>query len=118
MRERLRQHSIRQAAVLLLVLVSVIWVVGPAASYAPLDELMTSVTQLLQAGQIFDGTVAQNLLASLQTIGAQIEQGNKGTAAQLLTAFSQEVSGLSGVLMTPTAASQLVEAATKLASEL
>lgn len=116
---RIARNSIRSyLAVLLLVLAS--WSTGatPAESYAPINDLIGQVDQLRQAGQIFDVTTASNLIVSLQTIGTLVDAGNRTSANQLLSAFNQEVNSMSGALMTPTAASQLVSGATSISTGL
>jgi hypothetical protein len=46
------------------------------------------------------------------------DQGNNATARQLLTAFAQEVSSLSGDMLAPAAASQLTNQAAQAQSGL
>ena len=114
-----RQNCLRMAAILLLcVLIS--WGVGlrPAESYAPIDDLIGSVNQLHQTGEIFDITVRENLVVSIQSIGTLIDDGNTITAKELLTAFTEEVSSLGGVLMTADAAVKIVEEAKKIVAVL
>ena len=118
MKRILRRYSIKLAVSLVLLLLSWSVVLSPARSYAPIDDLINSVNQLRQSGQIFDATVAQNLITSLQGIATLVNSGNKTSAGQLLDAFNQEVNSLSGILMAPAAASQLVDAATRIASGL
>jgi hypothetical protein len=93
---------------------------GPsfAQAYAPIDDLIASVNQLLQSNQIFNETVASDLIDTLQTAGTMADQGNNATARQLLTAFAQEVSSLSGDMMAPAAASQLTDLAAQAQSGL
>jgi hypothetical protein len=112
-----RLHSARLATGLFVFLV---WCLGPsfAQAYAPVDDLIVSVNQLLQSNQIFNDTIARDLIDTLQTAGTMVDQGNKGTATALLMAFKQQVNNLSGDLMTPTAASQLVQKATETQSGL
>jgi hypothetical protein len=117
MKRILRTHSTRLATGLFVLLV---WSLGPsfAQAYAPIDDLIASVNQLLQSNQIFNDTVANDLIDTLQTAGTMMDQGNKGTATELLTAFTQEVNSLSGDLMAPAAASQLVQKAAQTQSGL
>ncbi|HET6466203.1 MAG TPA: hypothetical protein VFH55_11385 [Nitrospiria bacterium] len=113
----LRQHSARLATALFA---SLLWSTMPpvAQAYAPVDDLISSVNQLLQSQQILNETVAHDLINELVTIGSMVDQGNKATANQLLTAFTQDVNSLSGDLITPSAASQLVDKATQAQSGL
>ena len=114
----LQKNCLRIAAILLCVLMS--WSVGlrQAESYAAIDELSGSVDQLHEAGEIFDATVKTNLITSLQTIGTLIDDGNTITAKELLTAFTEEVSSLGGVLMSTDAATKIVEEAKKIVAVL
>lgn len=109
-----QQNCLRMAAVLLCVLIS--WGVGlrQAESYTPIDDLSGSIDQFHQTGEIFDATVKINLITSLQTIGNLIDEGNTLTAKDLLTAFTEEVSSLGGVLMTTDAAVKIVEEAKRI----
>lgn len=96
------------------------WGVGvnPAWGYGPIDDLVTHVDRLRQAGEIFDVATANNLVSGLKTIGTTVDAGDGVTAKQLLDAFVQEVGYLSGVLMTSTAAGQLVDGARTVAAGL
>lgn len=118
MRTMRRSHFIKLLAGVLLLLVSWGLEWDPAWSYAPVDNLINQVDQLRQAQEISDVATAANLIVSLQTIGTTIDAGNALTAKQLLSAFTQEVGALSGVLMTTTAADQLISAATTIANSL
>jgi hypothetical protein len=113
----LRSHAARLVTGLFVFL---IWSTGPSVgqAYAPIDDLVDSVNQLLQSQQILNETVAHDLINSLQTIGTMVDQGNKAAANQLLTAFTQDVNSLRGDLITPSAASQLVDKATQAQSGL
>jgi len=113
----LRSHTARLGTALFVFL---LWSTGPSAAqaYAPVDDLVSSVNQLLQSQQILNETVAYDLINSLQTIGTMVDQGNKAAAAQLLTAFTQDVNSLSGDLITPSAASQLKQKAAETQSGL
>jgi hypothetical protein len=93
---------------------------GPsfAQAYAPIDNLINSVNQLLQSNQIFNATVASDLIDTLQTAGTMAEQGNNTTARQLLTAFTQQVNSLGGDMIAPAAASQLADQAAQAQSGL
>ena len=106
----LRRHSARLATALFVFL---LWSTGPtvAQAYAPIDDLITTVNQLLQSQQILNETLAHDLVNSLQTIGSMVDQGNKAVANELLTAFTQDVNSLSGDLITPSATAQLVQKA-------
>lgn len=118
MKDRFRQNFLRIATILLCVLMG--WGMGlsPAESYTPIDDLIGSVNELHRAGEIFDTTVRTNLISSLQTIGTLIDGGNILTAKELLTAFTQEVTSLSGVFMTTDAAIKIVDEASKIGSAL
>ena len=113
----LRSHTARLGTALFVFL---LWSTGPLAAqaYAPINDLVDSVNQLLQSQQILNETVAHDLINSLQTISTLVDQGNKVTAKELLTAFTQDVNSLSGDLITPSAASQLVDKATQAQSGL
>ena len=110
MNRLLRSHAAQLGSVLFAFL---LWSTGPtvAQAYAPIDDLVDSVNQLLQSQQILNETVAHDLINSLQTISTMVDQGNKAVANDLLTAFTQDVNSLSGDLITPSAAAQLVQKA-------
>ena len=117
----LNTHEFSRFGFLLLVFVVVMnWSVGVplAEAYAPVDDLVTSVNQLLQTGEIYEVVVMANLIVSLQTIGTVVDEGNTASAKDLLQAFIQEVQSLSGVLMTAQAAEQLVDEATTISATL
>lgn len=118
MKNIFRQNCLRMAAILFCVLIS--WGTGlrHAESYTAIDDLSGSINQLHQTGEIFDATVKTNLITSLQTIGTLIDNGNTLTAKDLLTSFTEEVTSLSGVLMTTNAATKIVEEAKKIVAAL
>jgi len=113
----LRSHTARLGTALFVFL---LWSTGPsvAQAYAPIDDLVDSVNQLLQSQQILNETLAHDLISTLQTIGTMVDQGNKAVATQLLTAFTQDVNALSGDLITPSAATQLAQKAAETQSGL
>lgn len=118
MRRGLRQYNLRWGVVLFLLLMTWNIEVYPAQGYAPIDNLIFQVDQLLQFGQIYDAEMVTNLIASLQVIGSTIDAGDTLIAKQLLSAFTQEVSAISSMMMTATAADQLISGATTIASGL
>lgn len=113
-----RPWVLRRGAVVLVALLSLGLGASPAAGYAPVDELIGLTNQLYQAGEIADVTVMANLVVSLQNIAALADSGDRTTAAQLLDSFIQEVSSLSGSLLSAGGATQLVEAARRAAAGL
>lgn len=113
-----RLSFIKLASVVLLLLLSWSLERSLAWGYVPVDNLVNQVDQLRQSGGIFDVATAANLIKSLQAIGTTIDAGDNLTARQLLTAFNEEVSSLSGVLMTTTAADQLIAGAVAIANSL
>ncbi|HET6464889.1 MAG TPA: hypothetical protein VLY20_04300 [Nitrospiria bacterium] len=117
MNKILRPFTVRLGGGLLVFL---LWSIGPslAQGYAPIDDLIASVNQLVQSQDILNATVAQDLISTLQTIDALVDQGNRVAAGQLLTAFTQDVSSLSGDLITPAGVNQLVNKATATQSGL
>ena len=114
----LRDYHWLRAVLLVLVVSS--WGLGPAPAqgYAPIDDLINTISQLTQTGQISDVKVASNLIVSLQSIGTLIDGGQKPAAKNLLVAFRDEVSNLSGVGMTASAASQLADEAQTISAGL
>jgi len=112
------KSALIHAGVLILVLSN--WWLGAdlVDAYGPINDLIGQVDQLRQTGAIFEGATASNLIANLQNIGNLVDAGDRASASQLLTAFNQEVNSMSGVLMTPAAAGQLVNGATTVAAGL
>ena len=70
-----------------------------AQAYAPIDDLIASVTQLGQSGEVTDSSVGAELTVRLQTIGAWLDGGDPTTARSLLLDFAEVevVQGLNGV---------------------
>jgi len=113
----IRSYSARLGTALFVFLVLS---TGPsvAQGYAPIDDLVDSVNQLLQSQQILNETLAQDLINTLQTIGTLVDQGNKAAASQLLAAFTQDVNSLNANLITPSGVSQLTQKAAETQSGL
>jgi hypothetical protein len=108
MKKKIERWGLKVAIALLIVVIS--WSMAPSTvkAYVPIDDLITTVDDLQQSGEIYDLKRTEVLTADLEYIGTVIDSGDTDTATQSLNDFILKINDLSGVLMTTDAASQIV----------
>jgi hypothetical protein len=92
---------------------SMVWATDP-----PTQGIATQIQNYTTTGDIYESAAAADLTSMLVSVNTAISEGDNVGAQSLLAGFVHAVQGLEGKLISPAAASSLIDAANALSMSL